>query len=120
MVFSQKLILKKYISLGNGHIIKMHCSYYCEEYSVCEYTNSCVLLLLSSNTSLSKLPVLNGLFVFALKWKKTKDKAFEAHFHLNLKQKVILRSALSSYPVSVDLVLNSIQIVQCGQVFLLN
>lgn len=32
MVFGQKLILKKYISLGNGHIIKMHCSYYCEEY----------------------------------------------------------------------------------------
>lgn len=32
MVFGQKLILKKYISPDNGHIIKMHCSYYCEEY----------------------------------------------------------------------------------------
>lgn len=92
----------------------------CTVHITVKSTNSCVLLLLSSNTSLSKLPVLNDLFVFALKWKKTKDKAFEAHFDLNLKQKVTLRSALSSYSMSVDLVLNSIQIVQCGPVVLLN
>lgn len=78
----------------------------CTVHITAKSTNSCVLLLLSYNTSLSKLPVLNGLFVFALKWKKTKGKAFETHFDLNLKLKAILRTALSSYPMSVDLILH--------------
>lgn len=75
----------------------------CTVHITVKSTNSCVLLLLSYSTSLSKLPILNDLFVFVLKQRKIKDKAFETHLDLNLKQKVILRSALSSYSMSVDL-----------------
>lgn len=78
----------------------------CSVHITVQSENSCILLLQSYSTSLNKLPILSSPFLCALKWKKIEGKEFETHFEYNLKQKIIPRSALSSYPMTVDLVLS--------------
>lgn len=59
--------------------------------------------------SVNKLHLLSGPFLFAIKWKKKiEGKESEANFEHNLKQ-TIPQSALSSYPMFVDEVLNKFE-----------